>query len=140
MPCWSGIKSIFEKVILADFVFEQNCHPKSGRSCSSFGGGGLLSTGKRATLSGLFPVILTDNGSEFSNPPALEFSPFNGRQRSRIFYFAGKSLNNMTSTPLLETIYRKEIVKKIGVSVIPPKNIVQSYAQCAFTLTNVYFP
>lgn len=34
----------------------------------------------------LFPVILTDNGSEFSNPVALEFSPFNGRQRTKIFY------------------------------------------------------
>ena len=34
----------------------------------------------------LFPVILTDNGSEFSNPAALEISPFNGRRRTRIFY------------------------------------------------------
>ncbi len=34
----------------------------------------------------LFPVILTDNGSEFSNPAALEISPFNGKQRTRIFY------------------------------------------------------
>jgi len=34
----------------------------------------------------LFPVILTDNGSEFSNPSALETSPFSGRQRTRIFY------------------------------------------------------
>lgn len=34
----------------------------------------------------LFPVILTDNGSEFSNPAALENSPFNGQRRTRIFY------------------------------------------------------
>ena len=34
----------------------------------------------------LFPVILTDNGSEFSNPDALENSPFNGRRRTSIFY------------------------------------------------------
>ncbi|NJP41792.1 IS30 family transposase [Oscillospiraceae bacterium HV4-5-C5C] len=33
----------------------------------------------------LFPVILTDNGSEFSNPRALEFDPL-GRRRTRIFY------------------------------------------------------
>jgi IS30 family transposase len=33
----------------------------------------------------LFEVILTDNGTEFSNPSALEFSP-DGHQRSRIFY------------------------------------------------------
>jgi len=33
----------------------------------------------------LFPVILTDNGSEFSNPNALEFDP-EGKRRTRIFY------------------------------------------------------
>ncbi len=119
---------------------------------------------------GLFPVILTDNGSEFSNPAALEFSPFNGRQRTRIFYcdpysayqkghvennhlnlrrilekrtsfddllqsdmsrimshmnsFARKSLNNVPSVTLFETIYGKEILKKIGVSLISPKDII----------------
>jgi IS30 family transposase len=33
----------------------------------------------------LFPVILTDNGSEFSNPTALEFDA-EGRRRTHIFY------------------------------------------------------
>lgn len=33
----------------------------------------------------LFPVILTDNGSEFSHPSALEFAP-DGRRRTQIFY------------------------------------------------------
>jgi len=33
----------------------------------------------------LFPVILTDNGSEFSNPKALEFDAA-GNQRTNIFY------------------------------------------------------
>lgn len=33
----------------------------------------------------LFPVILTDNGSEFSNPNAIEFTK-DGIQRTRIFY------------------------------------------------------
>ena len=33
----------------------------------------------------LFPVILTDNGSEFSNPNALEFDA-QGKRRTRIFY------------------------------------------------------
>jgi IS30 family transposase len=34
----------------------------------------------------LFPVMLTDNGSKFSNPSALETSPFNSKRRTRIFY------------------------------------------------------
>jgi IS30 family transposase len=33
----------------------------------------------------LFPVILTDNGSEFSNPKALEFDA-QGNRRTKIFY------------------------------------------------------
>jgi IS30 family transposase len=33
----------------------------------------------------LFPVLLTDNGSEFSNPRALEIAP-NGTPRTRLFY------------------------------------------------------
>lgn len=34
----------------------------------------------------LFPVILTDRGSEFSDPEAIEFSPITGEQRTRVFY------------------------------------------------------
>ena len=34
----------------------------------------------------LFPIILTDNGSEFSNPSRLETSPAKGESRTRIFY------------------------------------------------------
>lgn len=33
----------------------------------------------------LFPVILTDNGGEFSNPRAIEFSP-SGMHRTHVFY------------------------------------------------------
>ena len=34
----------------------------------------------------MFPIILTDNGSEFSNPTAIEISPFTGKRRTRVFY------------------------------------------------------
>lgn len=34
----------------------------------------------------LFPVILTDNGSEFSNPMAIEFSPVTKERRTWVFY------------------------------------------------------
>lgn len=118
----------------------------------------------------LFPVILTDNGSEFSNPAALEISPFNGRKRTRIFYcdpysafqkghvennhlnlrkilekrasfdgleqsdmarvmshmnsFARQSLNNIPAITLFETLYGKEVLPKIGVALIAPKDVV----------------
>ena len=34
----------------------------------------------------LFPVILTDNGSEFSNPKEIEWNKLTGEKRTRIFY------------------------------------------------------
>lgn len=34
----------------------------------------------------LFPVILTDNGSEFCKPECIEFDPITGESRTRIFY------------------------------------------------------
>ena len=35
----------------------------------------------------LFPIILTDNGSEFSNPKSIEYGPDGkGFQRTRIYY------------------------------------------------------
>lgn len=34
----------------------------------------------------MFPVILTDNGSEFSNPAAIEQSPYTGEQRTKVFF------------------------------------------------------
>lgn len=34
----------------------------------------------------LFVVILTDNGSEFSNPSAIEISPNSNEERTKIFY------------------------------------------------------
>lgn len=39
-----------------------------------------------ATFKKLFPVILTDNGTEFSNPDALENSPLTEKRRTRLFY------------------------------------------------------
>ncbi|WP_143157112.1 IS30 family transposase [Desulforamulus putei] len=39
----------------------------------------------RESFCRLFPIILTDNGSEFSNPHAIEYDIF-GNQRTRLFY------------------------------------------------------
>ena len=38
------------------------------------------------TFKKMFPVILTDNGSEFSNPTKIEFSQFTGEKRTQIYY------------------------------------------------------
>ena len=118
----------------------------------------------------LFPVILTDNGPEFSNPTALEVSPICGQHRTKIFYcdpysayqkghvennhlilrrilekrtsfdnleqsdmarvmshmnsFSRKSLNNIPSITLFETIYGKEVLNKLGVSLVAPQDVI----------------
>lgn len=38
------------------------------------------------TFKKLFEVILTDNGTEFSNPEAIELEPVNGEIRSKVFF------------------------------------------------------
>ncbi len=52
----------------------------------------------------MFPLILTDNGSEFSNPNAIEISPYSKQQRTRVFFCdpnaswqKGKVENNHTN-------------------------------------------
>ena len=118
----------------------------------------------------LFPVILTDNGPEFSNPAALEVSPFRGQLKTKIFYcdpysayqkghvenkhlilrrilekrtsfddleqsdmahvmshmgsLFRKSFNNVPSITLFETIYGKEVLNKLGVSLIAPQDVI----------------
>lgn len=120
-------------------------------------------------LKRLFPVILTDNGSEFSNPVALETSHVTGERRTRIFYCKpysswqkphvennhlnlrkifpkGKSmdmvtqekaalamshlnsmyrasLNDIPAIRLFEDIYGKEILDKLGIRLIPAKDV-----------------
>ena len=38
------------------------------------------------TFRKMFPLILTDNGPEFSNPAAIETSPVTGEHRTKVFY------------------------------------------------------
>ena len=121
------------------------------------------------TFRKLFPVILTDNGSEFSNPLALEFSPTTKERRSRIFYCnpysswekphvennhlnlrklfpkgtsfnslsqdhinlamshlnscIRKELNDKTAFDLFELIYGKEVLSKLNVEKVPPRDV-----------------
>jgi len=121
------------------------------------------------TFKQLFPVILTDNGSEFSNPNALENSSKSGKQRSKIFYctpysswqkghvennhlnlrkiipkgtnfdnftqddinlmlshvnsFARKSLNDMPAITLFNTLYGKEILENLNITLISANEV-----------------
>jgi len=117
----------------------------------------------------MFPVLLTDNGSEFTNPLALEASPRTGERRTAIFYcnpysswqkghvennhtnlrkiipkgrslaeftqddinvvlshvnsFCRKGLNDVPATILFETLYGKEILRRLGIVTIDKNEV-----------------
>lgn len=58
----------------------------------------------------LFPVILTDNGSEFSNPEAIEFNEDNER-RTRIFYCHPSSPNEKGACEVNHELIRRIVPK-----------------------------
>lgn len=58
----------------------------------------------------LFPVILTDNGSEFSNPAAIEFDD-NGKRRTRIFYCHPSSSYEKGSYEVTHELLRRIVPK-----------------------------
>lgn len=58
----------------------------------------------------LFPVILTDNGSEFSNPKSLEFDSL-GIQRTKIFYCDPYASYQKPNVELNHTFIRKILPK-----------------------------
>lgn len=64
----------------------------------------------------LFPVILTDNGSEFSNPRAIEFAP-DGSRRTRIFYCDPYSAFQKPHIEVIHELIRRVVPK--GASFTP---------------------
>ena len=122
------------------------------------------------TFKKLFPVILTDNGSEFSNPEKLEHSHITGEIRSLVFYckpysswqkahvennhlnlrnifpkgepipsvtqekmaeaishlnsMLREGYNDQPAITIFEKLYGKGILEKIGVSLVPAKEII----------------
>ena len=59
----------------------------------------------------LFPVILTDNGSEFSNPKEIEFDMETNSQRTRIFYCHPSSPHEKGSCEVNHELLRRIIPK-----------------------------
>jgi hypothetical protein len=88
----------------------------------------------------LFPVILTGNGLEFSNPAALGTSPVSGERRAKIFYRApcsswqkGHAENNrLTLRKDLPKGGRFENLTQEGINLMPPH--VSSLTRKSLTL------
>ena len=67
----------------------------------------------------LFPVILTDNGSEFSNPAAIETAP-DGTPRTKIFYCDPMASWQKPNVERCHELFRR---------ILPPGSSFDSYAQ-----------
>ena len=59
----------------------------------------------------LFILVLTDNGSEFSNPKEIEFDSNTGEKRTQIFYCHPSSLYEKGSCEV-----NHELLRRIGTS------------------------
>lgn len=59
----------------------------------------------------LFPIILTDNGSEFSNPKEIEFDMITGEQRTKIFYCHPSSPYEKGACEVNHELFRRAIPK-----------------------------
>ena len=70
----------------------------------------------------LFPVILTDNGSEFSNPSALEFDS-SGKRRTHIFYCDPNSSWQKPNVELNHEFIRRIIPKGVSMNALTQTDI-----------------
>jgi len=70
----------------------------------------------------LFPVILTDNGSEFSNPNALELNE-NGERRTYIFYCDPHSSWQKPNVELNHEFIRKILPKGVSMNELSQKEV-----------------
>ena len=77
--------------------------------------------GKRLYLK-LFPVLLADNGTEFSNPKALEYGP-DGEQRSRVFYCNPSAPNEKGACENNHEFIRRVIPKGRDIGQYSPEQI-----------------
>ncbi len=66
----------------------------------------------RETFKQLFPVILADNGSEFSDPRAIEYGPYkNDLRRTRVFYCDPSSPHQKGSLEVNHELIRRVLPK-----------------------------
>lgn len=71
----------------------------------------------------LFPIILTDNGSEFSNPTKIEFDNITGEQRTRIFYCHPSSPYEKGACEVNHELLRRILPKGTSFDELPQEDI-----------------
>ena len=84
------------------------------------------------TFNKLFPVILTDNGSEFSNPKEIEYRDAVPSLRTKVFYCDPSSpyqkgaceVNHELIRDAFSFYYGEDLLKKLGCSPVAAENII----------------
>lgn len=77
----------------------------------------------KVLFSQLFPVILTDNGSEFSNPIAIELDPTTAELRTKIFYCHPSSPFEKGSCEVNHELLRRVLSKGTSFDDLTQKDI-----------------
>lgn len=72
----------------------------------------------------LFPILLADNGSEFSDPASLEFAP-DGKQRSHVFCCNPSAPHQKGSCEVNHEFIRRIIPKGVDIGKYSPEQIRQ---------------
>ena len=92
----------------------------------------LYGTLGRELFCKMFPVILTDRGSEFTNPTAIEFDE-NGDRRTYVFYCDPQRSNQKGSIEVTHEFIRRILPKKTSF-----KNLTQKKVQQMMNHINSY--
>lgn len=71
----------------------------------------------------LFPIILTDNGSEFSNPNAIETSLFSENKRTKVFYCEPGRSDQKGSCEVNHELIRRILPKKTSFDELTQQDI-----------------
>lgn len=92
----------------------------------------------------IFPVILTDNGSEFSNPSAIEFDR-NGNRRTYVFYCDSSAPYEKGACEVNHEFIRRIVPKGQSWNIYEQKDIslmmshINSYARAKLNNKSPYF-
>ncbi len=84
----------------------------------------LYRTLGRKNYEKLFPVVLTDNGSEFSNPKAIEYGPNGDILRSRLFYCDPSAPYQKGAIEVNHTLIRRILPKGTSFDDLVQENIL----------------
>lgn len=81
-------------------------------------------------FSQVFPIILTDRGTEFSDPRAIEMSVDGKRQLCHLFYCDPMNSNQKPEVERCHSDFRRIVPKGTSLKGFSSSNCIYTYIQC----------